>query len=236
VFQNGAAAAAAERLSRRGKVAVLDLDFHHGNGTQEIFWRRDDVLTISIHVHPSFSYPYFSGFAGEVGEGRGKGFNRNFPLPERAGEKLYLDALRKALTKIERFHAMFLVVSMGFGTMTKDPTGSFSLTAKTMERIGRSLGNLNLATLEGVLKRPVSRVASAVARDARRDEEAYQWRDMATRSNPPAGGGRPAATRRDAAPCDSGLRCASSWTLSIGSISSARLALSRKSRRRDRVS
>jgi acetoin utilization deacetylase AcuC-like enzyme/GNAT superfamily N-acetyltransferase len=141
------AAIAANFLSKTGKVANLDIDYHHGNGTQDIFYRRDDVLTISIHGHPNHSYPYFSGFADETGEGSGRGFNRNYPLPENTDEALYLDMLDKAIVRIEQFKPVFLVVSLGFDTMRADPTGSFLLTADSMRKIGLRLGRLKLPTL-----------------------------------------------------------------------------------------
>jgi acetoin utilization deacetylase AcuC-like enzyme/GNAT superfamily N-acetyltransferase len=134
-------------FSKTGKVANLDIDYHHGNGTQDIFYQRDDVLTLSIHGHPNHSYPYFSGFADETGEGPGKGFNRNYPLPENTDEKGYLEALEKAITRIEQFKPVFLVISIGFDTMRGDPTGSFVLTADALRKIGMALGRLNLPTL-----------------------------------------------------------------------------------------
>jgi len=136
------AAIAAHRLSREGKVAVLDIDFHHGNGTQDIFYDRCDVLTVSIHGHPNVAYPYFSGFADETGEGKGLGFNRNFPLPENTDEAVYLAALDKALARIERFGADLLVVSLGLDTLRGDPTGFFLLTAGSMRTIGARLAGL----------------------------------------------------------------------------------------------
>ncbi|MBN1868440.1 histone deacetylase family protein [Candidatus Sumerlaeota bacterium] len=141
------AAIVANRLSREGRVAVLDIDYHHGNGTQDIFFARDDVLTISIHGHPNIAYPYFSGFADEVGEGPGKGFNRNLPLPELADEKAYLEAVEKAAALIERFRPAFLVASLGLDTIKGDPTGSFVLTPATIRQVGRRLGALNLPLL-----------------------------------------------------------------------------------------
>jgi acetoin utilization deacetylase AcuC-like enzyme len=83
------AAIAANYLSKYGKVALLDIDYHHGNGQQDIFYKRNDVLTISIHGHPSFAYPYFSGFADEHGEHDGYGFNVNYPLPEKVNGPVY---------------------------------------------------------------------------------------------------------------------------------------------------
>ena len=141
------AAIAAQHLSKHGPVAILDIDFHHGNGAQDIFYRRRDVLTVSIHGHPNYAYPYFSGFADEAGEGDGKGFNHNFALPENAGAQEYLAALDKATAQVRKFSPMFLVLSVGFDIMKGDPTGSFGLTAETMKQIGRVVGGMNLPTL-----------------------------------------------------------------------------------------
>lgn len=141
------AAIAAQQLSKWGKVAILDLDYHHGNGTQDIFYRRDDVLTISIHGHPAIAYPHFSGFADERGDGPGRGFNRNYPLPEGTGDAAYLTALDRAVNRIERYHPSFLVLSLGFDTLRGDPTGSFRLSAQTMEKIGSRIEKLRLPLL-----------------------------------------------------------------------------------------
>ena len=141
------AAIAAHYLSAQGKVAMLDIDYHHGNGAQDIFYERSDVLTISIHGHPNHSYPYFSGFSDEIGQGSGAGFNVNFPLPENTDETLYLQTLDKALKQIVRFAPTFLVVCIGFDTMKGDPTGSFVLTATSLRQIGQRIGDLRLPTL-----------------------------------------------------------------------------------------
>lgn len=141
------AAIAAQYLCKHGKVAVLDIDFHHGNGTQDIFYHRSDVLTLSIHGHPNFAYPYFSGFADEEGEGDGKGYNHNFALPENAGAAEYLAAMEKALVQVRKFSPMFLVLSVGFDIMKGDPTGSFGLKGVTMKQIGQAVGGLNVPTL-----------------------------------------------------------------------------------------
>jgi acetoin utilization deacetylase AcuC-like enzyme/GNAT superfamily N-acetyltransferase len=138
---------AANLLSRHGKVAILDIDFHHGNGTQDIFYRRSDVMTVSIHGHPNFAYPYFSGFVDEIGEGPGKGFNHNFCLPENAGMVAYLAAVEKALAIVCKFSPMFFVVGLGFDTMKGDPTGSFALKPEAMKKIGAALASINLPTL-----------------------------------------------------------------------------------------
>ncbi len=141
------AAIAAQFLSRDGRVAVLDIDFHHGNGTQDIFYRRPDVLTVSIHGHPNFAYPYFSGFADEEGEEEGRGCNLNLPLPDQADETRYLTALDKALYRIRRFKPAVLVLSVGFDTIAGDPTGSFQLRPSSLKKIGALIGSLRYPLL-----------------------------------------------------------------------------------------
>jgi acetoin utilization deacetylase AcuC-like enzyme len=141
------AAIAANYFSRYGRVAVLDIDYHHGNGTQNIFWSRADVLTISIHGHPSFAYPYFSGFREEIGEGAGKGFNLNLPLAEDISPELYRRALAVALSRIERFDPAFLVVSLGYDTAAGDPTGSWRHRPADFRAIGEAIGTLGYPTL-----------------------------------------------------------------------------------------
>ena len=141
------AAVAADHLSRWGKVAILDVDYHHGNGTQNIFYQRRDVLTVSLHGHPHFAYPYFSGFADEKGRGEGLGFNINFPLPETIVPQDYKLALGRALRNVVLFKPVFLVVSLGLDTATGDPTGSWPLKAKDFGDIGRMIGSLRLPTL-----------------------------------------------------------------------------------------
>jgi acetoin utilization deacetylase AcuC-like enzyme/predicted N-acetyltransferase YhbS len=140
-------AIAANYLSRGGRVAILDVDYHHGNGQQQIFWERDDVLTISIHGHPRVAYPYFSGFAEERGEGPGAGFNLNLPLPEAADGKRYRDALEQALARIRRFRPTYLVVALGLDTARSDPTGTWALEGRDFEENGRRIGALRLPTL-----------------------------------------------------------------------------------------
>jgi acetoin utilization deacetylase AcuC-like enzyme/GNAT superfamily N-acetyltransferase len=141
------AAVAAQVLSRFGKVAMLDVDYHHGNGQQDIFYNRADVLTISIHGHPKFAYPYFSGFSDEKGEGEGKGFNVNYPLPEIITPERYLATLEKAAQRVRRFHPRYLVVPLGLDTAREDPTGTFTLEADNFHEIGRIIGSLKLPTI-----------------------------------------------------------------------------------------
>jgi acetoin utilization deacetylase AcuC-like enzyme/GNAT superfamily N-acetyltransferase len=142
------AAAAAEHLSHYGHVAVLDIDYHHGNGTQSIFYDRSDVLTISIHCHPRWAYPYFSGFADEKGFGAGEGFNLNIPLPESPvdGSK-YRVALELALRRVKRFKPKFLVVALGLDTAKGDPTGSWLLVSRDFFENGRMIGQFGVPTL-----------------------------------------------------------------------------------------
>jgi acetoin utilization deacetylase AcuC-like enzyme len=141
------AAIAAHYFSRYGRVAVLDIDYHHGNGTQDIFWTRNDVLTVSIHGHPSFAYPYFSGFREEIGDGPGKGFNLNLPLPEATPPDTYRAVLEIAVSRIERFNPAFLVVSLGYDTAAGDPTGSWRNRPADFRRIGERIGGLGYPTL-----------------------------------------------------------------------------------------
>ncbi|MFZ7124850.1 MAG: GNAT family N-acetyltransferase [Desulfobacterales bacterium] len=144
-FNNSAVAA--QYLCAYGKTAILDIDYHHGNGQQDIFYRRSDVLTVSIHGHPRFAYPYFSGFEDERGEGEGEGFNLNFPLPESVDGGPYRKVLEKALDRIEQFSPRFLVVALGLDTAKKDPTGTWRLSPKDFEANGRIIGALGLPTV-----------------------------------------------------------------------------------------
>ncbi|HOB71351.1 MAG TPA: histone deacetylase family protein, partial [bacterium] len=144
-LNNGAIAA--NYLSGFGKVAILDIDYHHGNGQQEIFYKRNDVLTVSIHGHPSFSYPYFSGFANEKGEGAGTGFNFNYPLEKNIYGDRYLATLTSALIKIKNFKPSYFVLLLGFDTAKGDPTGSWQLNASDFFNNGKMIGSLKLPTV-----------------------------------------------------------------------------------------
>ncbi len=141
------AAVAAQHLSRYGRVAVLDIDYHHGNGTQDIFYRRADVLTVSIHGHPSFAFPYFSGFRDEIGSGAGAGFNVNLPLPEQVDGERHREALAQALKRIRQFAPDYLVLAAGLDTAAGDPTGTFTLTAYDFLRMGSLIGQEGWPTL-----------------------------------------------------------------------------------------
>lgn len=139
-FNNGAIAA--NFLSKYGKIAILDIDYHHGNGQQQIFYDRRDVFTLSIHGNPTFAYPYFTGFADERGEGVGEGFNLNLPQKEVLNGTDYLAVLRKALREIKNYKPAYLIVSLGFDPAKGDPTGTWSLTATDFKNNGAALGEL----------------------------------------------------------------------------------------------
>lgn len=141
------AAVAANYLSERGRVAVVDIDYHHGNGTEDIFYERDDVLTISIHGQPSIAYPYFSGFRDSVGSGPGEGYNLNIPLPEHVDGEAYRRALQLVVKRVLRFRPAYLVLALGLDPAKGDPTGSWSLTPKDFEANGRIIGALGYPTL-----------------------------------------------------------------------------------------
>ncbi len=141
------AAVASNYLSKFGKVAILDIDYHHGNGQQMIFYPRSDVLTVSLHGHPRFAYPYFCGFEEEVGEGEGKDYNLNLPLPEQLKFEEYSKALHKGVRRIKRHKPAYLLICLGLDTAKGDPTGTWSFTAKDFATLGRTLGQLQLPTL-----------------------------------------------------------------------------------------
>ncbi len=126
----------------QAKVAILDIDYHHGNGTQEIFYSEPAVLTCSLHADPDHDYPYYWGGADERGAGRGEGFNRNWPLPLGTDDEAYLNALQEALAVIREFDPRYLVVSAGFDIAAGDPLGGFNVTTDGFEAIGKQIAGL----------------------------------------------------------------------------------------------
>lgn len=138
------AAVAANWLSSNGKVALLDIDYHCGNGTQDIFYEREDVLTISIHADPDFEYPHFAGYAEERGEGAGLDFHHNFPLPAGTDDQAYLNTLESALQLIREFKPAYLVVSAGMDIYADDPLGKIRVTTEGILEIGKKLAALDL--------------------------------------------------------------------------------------------
>jgi len=144
---NYSAAASAYLADRVGRVAVLDVDYHHGNGTQQIFYQRADVLYVSLHADPDRAFPYFAGWAGERGAGAGEGFTLNLPLPAGCTDERYLAALETALGRIAEHNAAVLVVSLGFDTYALDPIADFALSTDVYHEVGRRVANLGLPTL-----------------------------------------------------------------------------------------
>lgn len=157
-FFNNAAIAAESIARRTGEpVAILDVDIHHGNGTQQIFWLRGDVLYASIHADPAHLYPFFLGYADETGEGRGAGATFNQPLAAGTGDDAYLDAIDRAVEEIGRTRGSVVVVSLGFDTFGQDPIGTFALTTAVYHEVGRrvaALGRRLVILQEGGYHRP----------------------------------------------------------------------------------
>ena len=143
------AAVAAQTLRKNGsaKVAILDVDYHHGNGTQSIFYDRADVLFVSIHGDPRTEYPFYLGHADETGEGAGSGFNLNLPLPAGSSKAVWFAALATACEKIKQFGADALVVSLGLDTFADDPISTFALQSDDYLTLGARLNQLGLPTV-----------------------------------------------------------------------------------------
>lgn len=145
-INNGAAAAA--RLARNGaRVAILDVDAHHGNGAQDIFWNAANILTISIHCDPADDYPYFSGYADECGAGPGEGYNQNLPLPVGARWDAYSEALDAARRQVAGFAPDYLILALGVDAHTNDPSGKLALETDDFSRIGDVVAAMNIPTL-----------------------------------------------------------------------------------------
>jgi len=156
-FNNAAIAAEALTRATGQPVAILDVDYHHGNGTQQIFWRRGDVLYVSLHADPERQYPFFLGRANEIGEGEGSGANLNIPLPAGTDDETYLAALDRGLEAIAATPGNVIVVSLGFDTYGHDPIGDFALTTAVYHECGRrvaALGRRLVILQEGGYYRP----------------------------------------------------------------------------------
>jgi len=147
-FFNNAAVAAHHVASTTGtKVTILDVDYHHGNGTQEIFYDRDDVQYVSLHGDPARAYPYSIGYADETGTGRGLGLNLNLPMPLRADDDRYLAGLAEACDAISAFGPSLLIVSLGLDTFITDPISDLAVTTDGFERCGALVRQLGLPTV-----------------------------------------------------------------------------------------
>lgn len=132
---------------QHARVAVLDVDVHHGNGTQDIFYARDDVLTVSIHADPERFYPFFWGYGPEQGDGVGEGFNMNLPLPRGTGDAAYMTALNEAIDRIERFDPGALVIALGLDAHESDPFQGFAITTAGFQQIAGRIGALKLPSV-----------------------------------------------------------------------------------------
>ncbi|MFC3050499.1 histone deacetylase family protein [Kordiimonas pumila] len=146
-LNNTAIAAHYIGAQKNGPVAILDIDVHHGNGTQGIFYNRGDMLTVSIHADPSNYFPYYAGYAEETGEGAGKGANVNMPLAHKTGDDAYLAALEKALDRIRDFKPSALVVALGLDASEHDPIGVLKITTEGFNRIARKIAAAGYPTL-----------------------------------------------------------------------------------------
>jgi acetoin utilization deacetylase AcuC-like enzyme len=146
-YLNNAAIAARHIQAAVGRVAILDVDYHHGNGTQSIFYADPTVLFCSLHVHPDQDFPFFWGGADERGAGQGAGLNWNWPLPRDTDDARYLGTLDAALAIIRDFKARYLVVSAGFDVVMGDPVGCFAVTTRGLQQIGLRIAALGLRTV-----------------------------------------------------------------------------------------
>jgi acetoin utilization deacetylase AcuC-like enzyme len=146
-LNNAAIAAAAARAAGISRVAILDLDYHHGNGTQDIFWEQGDIFFASIHADPRTDYPFFWGHADERGEGEGEGATLNLPLPRGTGMRDYEAALDGALAAIAGFGAGLLVCSFGADTFSGDPISFFALETGDYGPVARRVASLGLPSL-----------------------------------------------------------------------------------------
>lgn len=146
-FNNAAIAAQGFLNNGANRVAILDVDFHHGNGTQDIFYQRDDVTFLSLHGAPEDAFPHFLGYADETGAGKGDGFNFNYPLPPGTVYKDWLKALQDALKKISALPPDVLIISLGVDTYKDDPISFFKLESEDFSHYGKAIAAMNLPTL-----------------------------------------------------------------------------------------
>ena len=138
-FNNAAIAAHHIATTTASRVTVLDVDYHHGNGTQQIFYGRDDVQFVSLHGDPARAYPYHTGFADETGAGRGSGATLNVPLPARTDDVAYLGALERSLDAVDAFDPAVVIVSLGVDTFVDDPICDLSVTTDGFGRCGAAV-------------------------------------------------------------------------------------------------
>lgn len=143
-YINHTALAAMTLGAQGGRVAILDVDAHHGNGTQDIFWQSPSVLTVSIHADPAHDYPYFSGYADEVGAGSGERLNLNLPLAPGSTWSAYAEALDAAIARIRAFSPDYMVIATGVDGYRDDPSGTLMLEQEDFSRIGEAVATLSI--------------------------------------------------------------------------------------------
>ncbi len=146
-FINNSAVAAQHLRRYAARVAIIDVDLHHGNGTQGIFYARPDVLTVSIHADPVRFYPFFWGHADERGKGPGLGYNLNLPLPRKTGDDGFLAALDVGLRRVRYFAPDAIVVALGLDAFEGDPFGGLSVSTSGFARIAEAIAALKLPTV-----------------------------------------------------------------------------------------
>ena len=146
-YLNNAAVAASILRQTHPRVAIVDVDLHHGNGTQGIFYGRADVFTLSVHADPTRFYPFFWGYAEERGEGAGLGYNLNLPLPRGSGDAAFLEALDRGIGALRGFAPTALVIALGLDAFEGDPFGGLSVTTDGFARIGQALAGLALPSV-----------------------------------------------------------------------------------------
>lgn len=143
-YLNNAGIAAQVLRESLDRIAILDIDLHHGNGTQGVFYRRNDVLTVSVHADPADFYPFFWGHAAERGEGPGLGYNLNLPLPLGSGDDVFLERLDAALARIRAHAPGCVVLSLGLDASADDPFGGLAVSTGGFARIAERIGALGL--------------------------------------------------------------------------------------------
>lgn len=146
-YLNNSAIAAEVLRAAHERVAILDVDIHHGNGTQGVFWERGDVLTVSVHSDPMDFYPWYWGHAEERGAGLGEGANLNLPLPMRAPDDRFLETVREALAAIDRFDPGAVVIALGLDAHEDDPLRGGGVTTAGFRRIGALIGAIERPVL-----------------------------------------------------------------------------------------
>jgi len=146
-YVNNSGVAAQVLRSFYDRVAILDVDLHHGNGTQGMFYGRADVLTVSLHCDPARFYPFFWGYEQERGEGPGYGYNKNLPLPRHAPDDVFLEALDRGIDRIRAYSPGALVVALGLDAYEGDPFGGLGVTTDGFPRIAEKIAELRLPTV-----------------------------------------------------------------------------------------